>query len=185
MIEAGYKLIKIDDETVVQTWGGTPGESPGIPNPLPLPGNLMVHAASLDTDYHGYKLTHWLMDEPAPTRAMVNAERDRRIDAGFPHAGKVIQFDQSSQSNILGACQMAVLATMAGGGQTGDYLWHGGDTPFEWITADNTTLTLDAPGVIALGQAGASFKSMMIFKARALKDMTPIPTDYNADSYWS
>jgi hypothetical protein len=119
------------------------------------------------------------------TRDMVNAERDRRINEGFPFALKTIQFDPSSQSNILGAVQMAVLATLAGGGQAGDYLWHDGDTPFQWITADNSTLTLDAPGVIALGQSGAAFKSLMIFKARALKDMTPIPAGYADNSYWS
>lgn len=62
----GYKLIKIEDNAVIEQWGGLWGQCPGIPNPVVLPNGDHVHAPSLDTDYQGYKLVMWEMDPPAP-----------------------------------------------------------------------------------------------------------------------
>lgn len=59
----GFKLLDSNNE-VVQSWGGTWGSHPGIPNPLFLPNGLHVHSPSLDTDYSGYRLVVWEMEEP-------------------------------------------------------------------------------------------------------------------------
>lgn len=61
----GYKLIDAKNE-IIQQWGGTWGQCPGIPNPIMLPTGSHVHAPSLNTDYEGYTLVQWLMDEPLP-----------------------------------------------------------------------------------------------------------------------
>lgn len=61
----GYKLIDQNAATV-DSWGGTWGQCPGIPNPLVLPNGDRVHAPSLNTPYSDYTLVEWLMDEPPP-----------------------------------------------------------------------------------------------------------------------
>lgn len=61
----GYKLIDAQGATI-QSWGGTWGQCAGIPNPLKLPNGDYVHAPSLNTDYGGYTLVEWLMQEPPP-----------------------------------------------------------------------------------------------------------------------
>jgi hypothetical protein len=35
-----------------------------------------------------------------------------------------------------------------------------------------------------MGQAAAANESAHIFAARALKDMSPIPSDFSDDAYW-
>lgn len=62
----GYKLIDAQGATI-QSWGGTWGQMPGMPNPLLLPNGDAVHAPSLNTDYVGYTLVEWVMEEPPPS----------------------------------------------------------------------------------------------------------------------
>lgn len=62
----GYKLVNIETQEVAQTWGGTWGQSAGVPNPLHLPTGDIVLAPSINEDYSGYMLVEWLMDEPPP-----------------------------------------------------------------------------------------------------------------------
>ena len=62
----GYKLIDAQGATI-QSWGGTWGQCPGIPNPLKLPNGDLVHAPSLNTDYNGYTLVDWSIAEPLPS----------------------------------------------------------------------------------------------------------------------
>lgn len=61
----GYKLVDALD-VVYQTWGGTWGQCPGVPNPLKLPNGDIVNAPSLNTFYEGYMLVEWWMNEPPP-----------------------------------------------------------------------------------------------------------------------
>lgn len=61
----GFQLLDAQGATV-QSWGGTWGRCPGVPNPLKLPNGDFVHAPSLNTDYGGYILVEWLMQEPPP-----------------------------------------------------------------------------------------------------------------------
>jgi hypothetical protein len=63
----GYKLVKTGTQDVVSQFGGILGQCPGIPNPLVLPNDDQVCAASLDTDYNGYTLINWTMEEPIPS----------------------------------------------------------------------------------------------------------------------
>lgn len=125
--------------------------------------------------------------EPIPPRvvssAEVNAERDRRIAAGFVFNGKTFDYDEASRQRISGAGALAIAAIM-NGAQPGDMLWHGGATAFGWIVKDNTFMELDAQGVVALGQAAAAWEYAHIAAARVLKDMTPIPLDFEDDIRW-
>jgi hypothetical protein len=120
---------------------------------------------------------------PIITPEQVDEERDRRISAGFTFNGKLIQSRDSDRENVSGAAQLAFMA-IVGGAQPGDYRWSDPDAPFQWIAADNTLLTLDAPDTVAMGRTAAATKQGLIFKARDLKNMSPIPLDYTDDKWW-
>jgi hypothetical protein len=119
----------------------------------------------------------------ARTQDAIDAERDRRIDAGVTFNGVRLQTRPADRENVAGATQLATLAVMAGA-QTGNLRWHGGSSDFAWIAEDNSIVAMDAQTVIAFGQAVAAHKSAHIFAARSLKDSDPIPADYTADTYW-
>ncbi|MCS3467078.1 hypothetical protein M2401_000799 [Pseudomonas sp. JUb42] len=120
---------------------------------------------------------------PIITPEEVDTERDRRIDAGFTFKGKVIQSRASDRENVSGAAQLAFMA-IVGGAQPEDYRWSDPDAPFQWISADNSLLSLDAADTVAMGRAAAATKQSLIFKARDLKNMSPIPLDYTDDKWW-
>lgn len=120
---------------------------------------------------------------PGPTAAEVNAERDRRISAGFTFDGKRFAFDPDSKQRVTGAATLAGFA-IAQGAAAGYLLWHGGATPFVWIADDNTLVEMDAPTCFAFGQAAAAHETAHIFAARQLKDISPIPADYADDTHW-
>ncbi|SOC45777.1 uncharacterized protein DUF4376 [Rhizobium subbaraonis] len=113
----------------------------------------------------------------------VNAERDRRIVAGLVFGGILYQTRDQDRENIAGAGALAIAAIM-NGAQPGDYRWHGGDTDFTWIAADNSLHVMDAPTLIALGNAVVNHKAALIHAARVIKDMNPIPADFANDTYW-
>lgn len=118
-------------------------------------------------------------DPTAPTREMVDAERDRRV-AVLTFGGARFQLDRDSQVNIASAFSLA----SAAGGEAGNLRWLDHETDFAWIAADNTLVPMDAPTVIAFGYAAAAWKSRHITAARALKNRAPIPADYASDVYW-
>jgi hypothetical protein len=121
----------------------------------------------------------------APTAEDVDAERDRRIDGTFMFGGVVYQSRPQDRENIAGASQMAHIALTLGGKLPGDLYWHDGTDPFVWIAADNSLNPMDAPTVIAFGQAAAAHKHAHIFAARQLKDADPIPADFATNpTYW-
>jgi len=120
---------------------------------------------------------------PPPTAEQVNAERDRRIDRGFVFGGNLYQSRPEDRENISGA-SVAALSAIMSGATAGNYLWHGGASPFVWIAADNSEHQMDAQTMFAFGQAAMAHKQANIFAARAIKDTDPIPTDYTGDSYW-
>lgn len=64
MMIVGYKLIKTEDSSVIEQWGGIWGQCPGVPNPINLPNGDIVCAPTIDTDYSGYQLVVWEMDQP-------------------------------------------------------------------------------------------------------------------------
>jgi len=124
-----------------------------------------------------------VLEDRAVTANMVNAERDRRIAAGFIFGGKLFQSGVDDQKRIAGAGTLA-LGAIVNGAQLGNLRWHGGNTDFMWIAADNSTVTMDAQTVFAFGQAAAAWESAHVFAARALKDASPIPQNYADDAFW-
>jgi len=120
---------------------------------------------------------------PPPTSSDVNAERDRRIAAGFEFGGHTYDFDIKAKTNISGAAQMAFMALIAGA-QPGNLRWHGGNEDFSWITQGNQLVAMDAHTVVAFGKTAAGHESAYIHAARTLKNMTPIPENFAEDAYW-
>lgn len=114
---------------------------------------------------------------------LIDAERDRRTDAGFLFNGVLFQSRPVDRENIAGAATAALGAIIAGA-QPGDYHWAGSESEFVWIANDNSLMHMDAHTTFMFGQAAMAHKQQLIFKARALKDMSPIPHDYADDSYW-
>ena len=113
----------------------------------------------------------------------VDAERDRRIDAGFTFNGKAYQTRQTDRENIAGAAQIAFMA-IVGGAEAGNLRWADPDSDYVWIASDNSLVPMDAQTVVELGRAAAAEKQALIFAARTLKDMDPIPADYTDDKWW-
>lgn len=129
---------------------------------------------------------HLYEDDPSlyPTADDVNAERGRRTEKSFPYLEKEIQFRPPDRENINGASSLAIIA-IVNGAQPGDYQWTGAGVDFEWITADNSLLKLDAFQTLEMGKVAAAWKSKHIFQARELKNQSPIPRDYTDDKYWT
>lgn len=119
----------------------------------------------------------------AELSGQVDAERDRRIDAGFTFNGIVFQSRPTDRENIAGAAQLAFMAVV-GGAQSGDLRWASANTDYQWIAADNSIVTMDAPSVVDFGKAAAAEKQALIFAARTIKDMNPIPADFADDKWW-
>jgi len=153
-----------------------------------MPGNRIV--LGIDADPTAIAVG-WLysdgalLDQPAPiTPAAVDVERDLRIGAGFTFQGVVYQSRPEDRENIMGA-STAALAAMGNGAQAGDLRWHGENTDFQWIDANNEMHPMDAPTMFAFGKAAMTHKQAHIFAARAVKDMSPIPADFATNSsYW-
>jgi hypothetical protein len=120
---------------------------------------------------------------PPPSSADVNAERDRRTEAGVPFMGHVFDFNQMGKDNITGAATLAKFAILKGA-QPGDYRWANPNVDFSWIVQSNEKVLMDAHQVSALGDVAANWATLHIFAARAIKDMVPIPSDYADDKYW-
>lgn len=117
------------------------------------------------------------------TAAEVDAERDRRIDAGVEFQGVMFQSRTTDRENIAGAAQLGFMALMAGA-QPDDLRWSDPDHDFVWIASDNTLVPMDAQAVVQFGKVAAQRKQALIMAGRQLKDMAPIPTDYADDKWW-
>jgi hypothetical protein len=102
--------------------------------------------------------------------AVTNAERDRRIAAGFSFSSKEFDTDRESVKRILGAASAAHIAVTQNNSQAGDLRWADANADFQWIAADNTLLAMDAPTAIAFGQAYMAHERALIFAAKTIKD---------------
>lgn len=138
-----------------------------------------------DTADVGWQLVEGNLIPPTAivTGDQVNAERDRRVAAGFAFGGHLIHSDDSSKIKISGAVQLATLAILAGA-QPGNLRWHGGDADFGWGTMDGALLPLDAQSMVNLGKAAAAWEQAHYTAARAIKGLSPIPADFAAASRW-
>lgn len=118
-----------------------------------------------------------------PTAANVDAERDRRMDAGVVFRGVKYQSRPTDRENIAGAAQLAFMA-IVGGAQEGDLRWSDSAKDFAWIAADNSLVPMDAATVVEFGKMAAARKQALIYAARQLKDKAAIPSDYADDKWW-
>lgn len=170
------RLAQVENGTVVNVIEVGPGSRPDFALDWPAAGK-----AGPGWGYDGKKFLPPAAPEPAPSD--INAERDRRLTAGFSFGGAVFDCDPASLQRITGAATLAGFAAMAGA-MPGDLRWHGGPDDFVWIAADNTLAPMDAATCFAFGQAAASHQSRLIFAAKALKSKLPIPADFAADRHW-
>lgn len=152
------------------------------PQPNVGPDKVLKRGNITKTTEFGYAYT-WLVVDRAVVSQEVDIERDRRIDSGFIYNDRPYQSGVTDRENITGSVQLAMLAIM-GGVNIGDYRWMDDDHDFQWITADNEIVNLDAYDVVELGKLAAITKKNYIFKARMLKDMEVIPSDYTDDKWW-
>lgn len=125
----------------------------------------------------------WTVETFEITGAMVDAERDRRIDAGLTWQGKLWQSDADSRENINGSYSSA-LAYLLSGGQPDEVYWSDPNTPLTWLAEDNSLVTMTPAMMIDFGNAALAHKKAHIFAARTIKDMDPIPTDFTDDKWW-
>lgn len=150
-------------------------------------------------DGAGAYIRHWYSSDPQPSageieaaiagaaltriRAMIDAERDRRVVSGFTFAGKAFQLDLASHQRIIAMGADARFA-IAGGAQPEDFRWADPSADFGWIATDNSILPMDAQTMAAFADAAKLWVARHTFAARALKDADPIPEDFTDDGYW-
>lgn len=175
---ADRTMIRFTDESGT-SWSGIACHLDG--QSLVVDGDTEIHNRLRLWISAGHQVSNY--EPPRVTPADVNAERDRRM-LGFAYGGHVFQFDATSQQNISGAATMAMMA-ITSGAQPGDLRWMSPAYDFSWITLDNQPVPMDAHQMLAFASAAALFKSDLIFKARQIKDMSPIPQDYKSDVRWS
>lgn len=127
--------------------------------------------------------------EITPSHLFVDAERDRRISAGFTFQGVRYQSrlpagNQPGDWDVFSGKALEALIAIMAGAQPGDLRWSDPAADFAWIAADNTRVPMDAQTVIELGKAAAAHRSAHTFAGSDLKAMAPIPADYTADHWW-
>lgn len=131
---------------------------------------------------HLWDGSKWVAPPGQPEQ--VDQERDRRIAAGFTHAGKTYDSNPESMRRIDKAYAVACRALVEGA-KAGNLRWADATQDFRWIAKDNSYVAMDAPTVVTFGEAAAAWETKHIYKARELKSMPPIPSDYTDDKYWS
>lgn len=122
-------------------------------------------------------------------RAAIAAERDRRLPLDFEFNGKMYQRDTKSLQRITGAGTLAGLFIGAGGSPT-SLKWHAtSEVPnpddFAWIASDDSLTPMDAATVFAFSREAATVETRLIFAAKALRNMDPIPDDFTDDKWWT
>jgi len=115
--------------------------------------------------------------------AAVDAERDRRIAAGFVYNGSLFQSRQFDLDNIRSMATAASVKIVQGA-QDGDLRWFDPDADFYWIAADNSHMPMSAPEMVSFAMVAATWGSKHILAASALKKMAPIPLDFTDDKWW-
>lgn len=121
---------------------------------------------------------------PGITPDVVDAERDRRIAAGFTFEGVLFQTERTiDRESIMGAVSTS-LAAIVGGAKKGDLRWAGGDEDFFWIAADNSRVPMDAQTTQQFARGATEFRAKLMVACSTLKAMTPIPEDFTDDKWW-
>jgi hypothetical protein len=99
-----------------------------------------------------------LKDKQAEVISAINATRDRKETEGFDYLGKRFQSDERSAARIANAALTASTSIATG-------------QPFsvDWAAADNTTVTLDAGGMLAMQAALTQRAAILHYYGRSLK----------------
>lgn len=135
----------------------------------------------------GWTYSNGQFSRPNPTPVtteQVNAERDRRVQTTFSWNGKAYQLDERSLTRITAMGADARFAKAAGANNS-NKKWHGGIEDFGFIATDNSVTSMGVDDVISFSNAAKLWVNNHTMKARALKDMNPIPQNFTDDSYWS
>lgn len=85
------------------------------------------------------------------------------VEAGMPHADKVLQIDDASRQNIAAVATRAIGVVQAIDGMT----WPPG---FAWRMADNSWLPIEPAEFLAMAQQAADFYTAFIVHRAGLKD---------------
>lgn len=93
----GYKLID-SNGSVIEQWGGTWGQCPGVPNPIYLPNGNHIFSAEVGVDYDGFTLVDWMFSDAE----CLQAERENM--ACTPFQGRIAL----SEANLLSVVELAV-----------------------------------------------------------------------------
>lgn len=125
----------------------------------PLAGAIEVPTAPADSrdtwQFPGWDCLERLRGERL---SAINTERDCREEAGFPYRGKWLDSTPRSVQRITAAA-LAAQAILASGQSYS----------VDWTCADNSTLPLDAHGVIGIPVALTQHAAALHDHARALK----------------
>lgn len=99
-------------------------------------------------------------------KQQINTQRDSLISGGVQYNGYVFQTDNQSIMDVMGAIMSGI------------------DTV--WLTQDNQQVSMTNADMIALGQAIASHKESLVFKARSHKDaIDAFTTKEDIENYMS
>lgn len=131
----------------------------------PAPADTELQAWTWDAGTKRWVASPTLAALKAAKWALVRAQRDAVEFGGYAWDGSTFDSDSQSQSRIMGAVQMAVLAASAG-------------QPFSiaWTLADNTARTLSGAEMIGVGlQLGVHVGTAHTI-ARALRELIEAAT---------
>lgn len=122
----------------------------------------------------------------AQAMAEISAERDRRKEAGFTYGGKLFQARPGDIANINGAVTAATIAILSGAAKAG-LRWSNPARDFEWISADNSTVPLDAHQMQAMGFAALAHVDGITHASRSIKDrvLAGENVDIYSDDEWA
>jgi hypothetical protein len=177
-----------DYQNVVTEWY----KANPIPVPEPSANSSQISVLGEPTYINGQWYQNWIVRDRTPEEVeerranlsqLITIYRDEKIAEGFEFNDVMYDSRPEDQKRISGASLLAFMAIVQGA-QPGDYYWHGGSDPFEWIAQDNTAVPMDAFTVIEFGKKAAEHERSYIFAARNLKDMPVIPDNYTDPSYW-
>lgn len=181
------KILSIDsnNRTMIIDWGSVKLnhfiplsilENPGMPQEEMLAAIESMRPAELPQ----VQVPHLLLDLVAPpdpvvlTPADIDAERDRRL-MRFRFEGVWFQSRQDDRLRIAGAHSSALACIITGAEWPADFVW---------IAEDDSRVPMDVTKVLHFGAAAVVHEKNHIFAGNALKQMTPIPSDYTADKWW-
>lgn len=132
-----------------------------------------------------------LLDVPDSTitSSDIDAERDRRISAGFEFRGvryqsRLPEGSKSGDWDIFNGKALEATLAIMGGALPGDLRWADADEDFSWIAENNSRVPMDAQTVIDLCKAALAHRSRQTFAGSDIKALSPIPADYTDDKWW-